>query len=33
MSVGESVNLGYIDQNRDSLNDKNTVWSEISEGC
>ena len=32
MSVGESVNLGYIDQNRDSLNDKNTVWSEISEG-
>ena len=33
MSVGESVNLGYIDQNRDSLNDKNTVWSEISEGA
>jgi len=32
MSVGESVNLGYIDQNRDSLNNKNTVWSEISEG-
>ncbi len=32
MSVGESVNLGYIDQNRDSLNDKNTVWGEISEG-
>ena len=30
--VGESVNLGYIDQNRDSLNDKNTVWSEISGG-
>ena len=32
MSVGESVNLGYVDQNRDSLNDKNTVWEEISEG-
>ena len=32
MSVGESVNLGYVDQNRDSLNDKNTVWGEISEG-
>ena len=30
--VGESVNLGYIDQNRDSLNDKNTVWNEISGG-
>ena len=30
--IGESVNLGYIDQNRDSLNDKNTVWSEISGG-
>ena len=32
MNLGESVNLGYIDQNRDSLNDKNTVWSEISGG-
>ena len=30
--IGESVNLGYIDQNRDSLNDKNTVWNEISGG-
>tara|TARA_Y100001935_G_scaffold32526_1_gene25818 strand:+ start:2589 stop:4247 length:1659 start_codon:yes stop_codon:yes gene_type:complete len=30
--IGESVNLGYIDQNRDSLIDKNTVWSEISGG-
>ena len=32
ISIGESVNLGYIDQNRDSLIDKNTVWSEISGG-
>jgi ATP-binding cassette ChvD family protein len=32
ISIGESVNLGYIDQNRDSLIDKNTVWLEISGG-
>ncbi len=30
--VGESVQLGYIDQSRDSLNDKKTVWEEISGG-
>lgn len=30
--VGESVVLGYVDQSRDSLNDKNTVWEEISGG-
>ncbi len=30
--VGESVQLGYIDQNRDSLHDQNTVWEEISGG-
>ncbi len=30
--VGETVKLGYIDQSRDSLNDKNTVWQEISGG-
>jgi ATPase subunit of ABC transporter with duplicated ATPase domains len=30
--VGESVKLGFIDQSRDSLNDKNTVWQEISGG-
>lgn len=33
ISIGDSVNLGYIDQNRDSLIDKNTVWSEISGGA
>jgi len=30
--VGDSVKLGYIDQSRDSLNDKSTVWEEISGG-
>jgi sulfate-transporting ATPase len=30
--VGESVVLGYVDQSRDTLNDKNTVWEEISGG-
>ena len=26
------MKLGYVDQSRDSLNDKNTVWEEISGG-
>jgi ATPase subunit of ABC transporter with duplicated ATPase domains len=30
--VGESVELGYVDQSRDSLDDKKTVWQEISGG-
>jgi sulfate-transporting ATPase len=30
--VGETVKLGYVDQSRDALNDKNTVWQEISGG-
>src|SRR5271170_4152336 len=30
--VGESVKLGYIDQSRDTLTDKNSVWEEISGG-
>jgi sulfate-transporting ATPase len=30
--VGDSVELGYIDQSRDSLDDKKTVWQEISGG-
>ncbi|MDR0484840.1 MAG: energy-dependent translational throttle protein EttA [Alphaproteobacteria bacterium] len=30
--IGESVVLGYVDQSRDSLNDNNTVWQEISDG-
>jgi ATP-binding cassette ChvD family protein len=30
--IGESVSLGYVDQSRDSLDDKQTVWGEISGG-
>jgi sulfate-transporting ATPase len=30
--VGESVELGYIDQSRDSLDSDKTVWQEISGG-
>ncbi|WP_338661823.1 energy-dependent translational throttle protein EttA [Pararoseomonas sp. SCSIO 73927] len=32
MTVGDSVQLGYVDQSRDTLNDKKTVWQEISDG-
>jgi ATP-binding cassette ChvD family protein len=32
LTVGESVELGYVDQSRDSLDDKKTVWQEISDG-
>ncbi len=30
--IGESVRLGYVDQSRDTLDGKNTVWEEISGG-
>jgi ATP-binding cassette ChvD family protein len=30
--LGESVKLGYVDQSRDHLNDKKTVWEEVSGG-
>ncbi|MRG71563.1 energy-dependent translational throttle protein EttA [Alphaproteobacteria bacterium HT1-32] len=30
--VGETVQLGYIDQSRDSLDDSKNVWEEISDG-
>jgi energy-dependent translational throttle protein EttA len=30
--VGPSVRLAYVDQSRQTLNDKNTVWQEISGG-
>ncbi len=30
--VGPSVKLAYVDQSRQALNDKNTVWQEISGG-
>ena len=32
MTIGDSVVLGYVDQSRDSLDPKKTVWQEISEG-
>ncbi|HWF95904.1 MAG TPA: energy-dependent translational throttle protein EttA [Xanthobacteraceae bacterium] len=32
IKIGESVKLGYVDQSRDSLNAKATVWEEISGG-
>jgi ATP-binding cassette ChvD family protein len=32
ITVGESVTLGYVDQSRDSLDGKATVWQEISGG-
>ena len=31
--VGETVKLGYVDQSRDTLDDKKTVWEVISDGC
>ncbi len=30
--LGDTVELGYVDQSRDTLNDDNTVWEEVSEG-
>ncbi len=32
INIGESVQLGYVDQSRDSLDDKKNVWEEISGG-
>tara|TARA_B100000678_G_scaffold290803_1_gene304828 strand:+ start:3765 stop:5432 length:1668 start_codon:yes stop_codon:yes gene_type:complete len=32
LRVGETVKLGYVDQSRDALNPKATVWEEISGG-
>ncbi len=32
ITVGESVQLGYVDQSRDSLDDKKSVWEELSDG-
>ncbi len=32
IKIGETVSLGYVDQSRDSLDDKQTVWGEISGG-
>jgi ATPase subunit of ABC transporter with duplicated ATPase domains len=30
--IGDTAKLGYVDQSRDSLDDKKTVWEEISGG-
>jgi ATP-binding cassette ChvD family protein len=32
IKIGESAQLGYVDQSRDSLDGKKTVWEEISGG-
>ncbi len=32
ITVGQTVELGYVDQSRDSLDDENSVWEEISGG-
>ncbi len=32
ISIGESVQFGYVDQSRDALNDNKTVWEEVSGG-
>lgn len=32
LEIGETVSLGYVDQSRDTLDARKTVWEEISEG-
>ncbi len=32
LRLGDTVKLGYVDQSRDALNAKSTVWEEIAEG-
>ncbi len=32
ITIGDSVKLGYVDQSRDALDPKKTVWEEISDG-
>jgi len=32
ITIGDSVQLGYVDQSRDALDPNKTVWEEISEG-
>lgn len=33
LEIGKSVQLAYVDQSRDALDDKKTVWEEISDGA
>jgi len=32
LRIGETVNLAYVDQSRDALDPKKTIWQEISDG-
>jgi len=32
LRIGETVQLGFVDQSRDALDDASTVWEEISQG-
>jgi ATP-binding cassette ChvD family protein len=32
LRIGETVEIAYVDQSRDALNDNNTIWEEISGG-
>jgi len=32
LRVGDTVKMGYVDQSRESLDDKKTVWEELSNG-
>lgn len=32
INIGETVDIAYVDQSRDALDDKKTVWEEISDG-
>ncbi len=32
ITIGDSVKLGYVDQSRDALDDRKTVWEEVSGG-
>ncbi|TNE35785.1 MAG: energy-dependent translational throttle protein EttA, partial [Alphaproteobacteria bacterium] len=32
LTIGETVQMGYVDQSRDALDDNKTVWEEISGG-
>lgn len=32
ITIGDTVKLAYVDQSREALNDKKTVWEELSDG-
>lgn len=32
ITVGDTVNFAYVDQSRESLNDKKSIWEELSDG-